>query len=534
MNKRASFIRKIAYLVALVVLAIPIFRLSEPATAKRDGGRLAQLRTVHQLGQANLGEVDPASETMRFLTLGLRGVAVTALWEKANYYRKVEDWTNLTATLEQLAKLQPNFITFWKYQAWNLTYNVSVEFDDYHDRYYYVIRGINFLKEGERYNSDNPQLLSDLGWFIGHKIGRADEHEQYRRLFKADPDFHPPDRTPDERDNWLVSKEWYQKAVDAVDIKHKGLGKKSPAMFFSDPAKSQMSYAEAIEEDGFFDKGHRGWTKAGEEWRQFGRRPIEHSFGPLLRLGEEPRLAKEVADLRAELDGLVPGLREQLADGKRQALTADERKLLETPREQIAADDAPEWYRLDDRVKVSDRDVADRIASDQPEKKNQVFKLVRRLDESERELQYTQSYKHNLNYDYWQLRCDFEQTANALAARESMYRARAAARAADIEKAKQLYHDAFSKWRLVVDEFPALLEDDTVFGDDLIQDTKRYRDVLDQRSETLDETYPLWDALEKFDAEKVFAEEIAKHRESRSASEDAKKAPGQSADIRQQ
>ena len=26
-------------------------------------------------------------------------------------------------------------------------------------------------------------------WYVGQKIGRADEHKQYRRLFKADNDF---------------------------------------------------------------------------------------------------------------------------------------------------------------------------------------------------------------------------------------------------------------------------------------------------------------------------------------------------------
>ncbi|MEX2316838.1 MAG: hypothetical protein WD669_06790 [Pirellulales bacterium] len=515
MTERASFYRKIAYLAAFVVLAIFIFWLSTPATANRDGGRLAQLRKEYQLGQANLGEVDPASETMRFLTLGLRGVAVTALWEKANYYKKTEDWTNLTATLEQLAKLQPNFITFWKYQAWNLTYNVSVEFDDYHDRYYYVIRGINFLKEGERYNADNPQLLSDLGWFLGHKIGRADEHVEYRRLFKADPDFHPADRTPDERDNWLVSKEWYQKSIDAIDIKHKSLGGKSPALFYSDPAKSQMSYAEAIEEEGFFDKARRAWTKAGEEWREFGRRPIQHSLGPLLRLGEEPRLTKEVADLRAELDRMDPELRGNLIEEKKQALTADERKLNDTPVAEISATDSEQWYRLQDRVKVSDRDVADRLSKNaSADVAKQVLRLVRRLEEAEQDLRYTQSYKHNVNYDFWELRCDYEQTANALAAHELMFRARAAARSADVKQAKQLYHDGFAKFRLVLDEFPALIEEDIVFGDNIVENTKRYRDVLDQLGESLDETYPLWDALEKFDRENVFAQERAKHRQS--------------------
>jgi hypothetical protein len=290
MTQRDSFHRKIVYLVAMAVLAVVVFWLSTPASADKEGGQLAKLRERYGLGQANLGQVDPASETMRFLTLGLRGVAVTLLWEKANYYKKVEDWTNLTATLEQLAKLQPNFITFWKYQAWNLTYNVSVEFDDYRDRYYYVRRGIEFLKEGERYNRDNPQLLSELGWFHGHKLGRADEKTEYRRLFKNDDDYHPPDRTPDQRDNWLVAKEWYLKAIEAVDKGGKSIGKKSPRDFYSDPAKAQINYAEAIEDEGSFEKARRAWVLAGQEWRDFGRKPILHSFGDWLQLGEEPRL----------------------------------------------------------------------------------------------------------------------------------------------------------------------------------------------------------------------------------------------------
>ena len=272
MTERTSFYRKLAYPARSSCWRSRSCGSACRRPRPRPGGKLAQLRNEYNLSQVNLGEVDPASETIKLATLGLRGVAVNLLWEKANYYKKIEDWTNLTATLEQLAKLQPNFITFWKFQAWNLTYNVSVEFDDYHDRYYYVRRGIQFLQEGERYNADNPQLLWDLGWFIGQKIGRADEYVQYRRLFKEDDDFHPADRTPDERDNWLVGKEWYLKAIDAVDNKGKSLGRKSPRDFYSSPAKSQMNYAEAIEEEGYFDKARRAWMKAGEEWRQFGNK----------------------------------------------------------------------------------------------------------------------------------------------------------------------------------------------------------------------------------------------------------------------
>ena len=147
MTERTSFYRKIAYLRRDRRAGVSD-RLAQRAGDDHEAKAASWPSCGRNTSsaQVNLGEVDPASETIKLATLGLRGVAVNLLWEKANYYKKAEDWTNLTATLEQLAKLQPNFITFWKFQAWNLTYNVSVEFDDYRDRYYYVRRGIEFLQ----------------------------------------------------------------------------------------------------------------------------------------------------------------------------------------------------------------------------------------------------------------------------------------------------------------------------------------------------------------------------------------------------
>jgi hypothetical protein len=517
-TERASFFRKIAYGIAIAVLAVGMMWLSAPATVtkeggRRPGGRLSELRHDYRLSQVNLGEVDPASETIKLATLGMRGVAVNLLWEKANYYKKVEDWTNLTATLEQLAKLQPNFIIFWQFQAWNLTYNVSVEFDDYRDRYYYVRRGIEFLKDGERYNVDHPRLLWDLGWFIGQKIGRADENVQYRRLFKEDDDFHPPDRTLEERDNWLVGKEWYEKAIDAVDNKGHSLGRKSPRDFYSSPAKSQMNYAEAIEEEGYFEKARRAWITAAEEWREFGNTIIEHSTGVKLQLGSQPRLEKELAETRAKLDAMGPGVRETLAEEKRQALTTEERQLLETPREKLTREQADQLYHVDAKLKVSDREVAERIARDEPERANEALQLASELERQELRLRYTINYKRDANYDYWQTRADFEQTRNALDAREAMYNARKAFERADLLEAKRLYQEGFAKWRLVVDEFPSILDEESTTGDDILDYIKDYRDVLDQLDETLGEDFPLWEVIEKFDREQDFAEELQEHRQ---------------------
>ena len=149
----------------------------EPAARRTEspGGKLAQLRDEYGLSQADLGEIDPTSEALKLATLGMRGPAANIMWQKANEYKKTEDWMAFSAALEQIIRLQPNFINVWRFQAWNLSYNISVEFDDYHDRYYWVMKGINFIIGGTRYNKNEPRLLYDVGWFIAQKIGRADE-----------------------------------------------------------------------------------------------------------------------------------------------------------------------------------------------------------------------------------------------------------------------------------------------------------------------------------------------------------------------
>src|SRR5688572_16069757 len=132
-----SFVRKVVYLAAIAILLLPIAYLSQPATITRGeggtsgsaGGKLAKLRVEYNLSQAELGEIDPASETMKLATLGLRGVAVNALWISALHYQKTKDFNNLELTVKQIIRLQPNFLKVWDFQAHNLSYNTSVEFD---------------------------------------------------------------------------------------------------------------------------------------------------------------------------------------------------------------------------------------------------------------------------------------------------------------------------------------------------------------------------------------------------------------------
>ena len=90
----------------------------------------------------------------------------------------------------------------------NMSYNTSVEFDDYRERYRWVIKGIDYLIKGIEYNQTEPRLQWETGWTISQKIGRSDEHKYYRRLFKADDEFHDAHgagRWPSATTGWWAS-----------------------------------------------------------------------------------------------------------------------------------------------------------------------------------------------------------------------------------------------------------------------------------------------------------------------------------------
>ncbi|QDT68199.1 hypothetical protein MalM25_11160 [Planctomycetes bacterium MalM25] len=516
MNQRSSFLRKVVYGVLIAALLFPLSLLSAPATVDSPGGTLAQLRTEHRLSQANLGEIDPASETVKLATLGLRGVAAQFLWRNAMHYKKVEDWTNLTVALEQLAKLQPNFVTFWKFQSWNLSYNVSVEFDDYHDRYYWVRRGIQFLEQGLEYNRDTPALQWEHGWVLGQKIGRADEKVQYRRLFKADDEYHPEDRPPKDRDNWLVSKEAYLESVAAVDERGADLGKKSPSIFYSSAPKSQMNYAEAIEEEGLFDRGVSAWKLAGEEWREFGNVPIEHSTGKILVFNDEDYLAERIEELGEQLAGIVDGVEEQILEGLRDSLTDAQRAAYDKPATDRSEEEYELAYEAQSVLKITPAMIAKKVGEMSPENARRSKELAAELADKEQTLRYIRNYQDTTNYDYWALRCEFEQMKAAYTARSSIYRARRLFREeADIEGALGLYEEGFRQWAKVFEEYPALKDGDGTTGDDVMVYITEYNNVLEQLDEEIGDDFPLWEIIENFDAEQVFALQLRERNQRR-------------------
>ena len=516
MNSNNSFFRKMVYLLILMMVAVPIVWLGRPSSPGDQGGKLAQERTEARLGQADLGAIDPASETIRLATLGLRGIAVTMLWNAANNYKKTEDWTAFQSTLEQLARLQPYFVKVWQYQAWNLSYNVSVELDNVRDRFYYVKQGIEYLMDGIGYNRDHPRLLDDLGWFTGNKVGRADEHEIYRKLYKLDEDLNPND-DPTLRDNWLASKHWYEQAVASVDEKGQSLSTMNPTTFFDSPARSQISYAEAIEEEGIFgETAKRAWRDGGRLWKEYGEREMPSTDDFMIRLVDENKWKLEAARLRNELDALDPGIEAKMKEEAQGQLTADQRRVWEALPADPSADEQKWHTEALGLMDVSVPKIAARIAKDKPENAAKAQSLAAQIEDANRRANLISSNRDVANYEYWRIRCDLEQSPESLKARDFAHQAEKRFAEGDPEGAMELYEQSFVEWGKALDQFPEMPRDSTT-GGDLMEFIEDYAVVLEQLDLSLEDEevanrFALWELLEINDQQRKFAGAIEAYK----------------------
>jgi hypothetical protein len=188
--KQRSLRRKLIYfglILALFTISL-IHRLwvVEPASYN------LQLRAVAQ-GQAEL-----TSSAVRLSMFGSRGLATAILWPLALEHTKRHQWNKLELVVKSITVLQPNFVTPWLFQSWNLSFNVAVECDRTRDKYFYITRGMQLLAEGERRHQGsalavggessprfpgNPDMRFYEGVFYLRKIGLSDEKNAMRCLF---------------------------------------------------------------------------------------------------------------------------------------------------------------------------------------------------------------------------------------------------------------------------------------------------------------------------------------------------------------
>jgi hypothetical protein len=138
------------------------------------------------VGLTRIAPLENAPPVLAFTTValgGFRGLIANALWIRANDLQNDGKYFEMVQLADWITKLEPTFVQVWTVQAWNMAYNISVKFPDPEDRWRWVQRGIELLRdEALRYNPNEALLYRELGWFFQHKMGQNldDAHLVYK------------------------------------------------------------------------------------------------------------------------------------------------------------------------------------------------------------------------------------------------------------------------------------------------------------------------------------------------------------------
>ena len=499
------------------MLLFPLYWLSQPATNAasgvqgKPGGMLARLRNDYHLSEAQLGEIDPGSVTIKLATLGMRGVAANILWEKATDYKMRKDWTNFGATLNQITKVQPNFINVWTNQAWNLSYNFSVEFDDYRERYRWVIKGFDFLNDGIKYNEDQPRFA------VGNGPDDLAKDRQGRRGQTVPPALGRRHRLPrfaaagharrlsglPRPSRQLAGRQGLVRKVGRDDRRIED------AQDGPKPADLPFQRTDVPDElrrgDGegrrLRRSGAKAWADASTEWHRYGSEDIPSSFTRegsdepiILHLNEEEAEAEIAKQKIAELEKMQPGLREKIIAEKKAALPSAQRIALDTPETERTEKQRQLAFQAAEAIGVGHDEVARRITGS-PERREAAKKLAKEAREHEQLSMYTNRYRSTVNFDYWNSHAKTEQGRDLLTARQLIYKGDRAYADGDMKDAESFYWDGLQAWRKVLDAHQEYLKDQTT-NEDLIDIIRRYRQVLAQRDKKLPQPFILQDVID--------------------------------------
>lgn len=156
--------KKILLLLLAVVMLVSSTLMQRQLNRDRDA-----------LGLTRVTPLENAPPLLAFTTValgGFRGLIANFLWIRASELQEDDKFFEMAQLSDWITKLEPHFAAVWVFQAWNMSYNISVKFKDYPDRWRWVERGIELLRdEGLKYNPDDTQLYRELAWHFQHKMG---------------------------------------------------------------------------------------------------------------------------------------------------------------------------------------------------------------------------------------------------------------------------------------------------------------------------------------------------------------------------
>ncbi|MHC4713801.1 MAG: hypothetical protein ACYTAN_11115 [Planctomycetota bacterium] len=101
---------------------------------------------------------------------GFRGIAVDILWVQADTMMNNKQYYQLATLYEMISTLQPNFPSVWEFNAWNLAFNISVEWGRVEEKWDWIKQGIKFAEKGFELNPDSASLAFYVAFLYGRKV----------------------------------------------------------------------------------------------------------------------------------------------------------------------------------------------------------------------------------------------------------------------------------------------------------------------------------------------------------------------------
>lgn len=452
--------RKTASVVGILVLLIPIVLLGMPASGRDSGGggMLAQLRSEHDLGESDLGQIDPTSSTMSFVLLGMRGIAVNMLHLQIDDYKTRKEWALMRSTTEAAITLQPHYIAVWRYLGWNLSWNVSAEWDAVPDRYFWVKEGGKFYQRGTRRNDTVPELTYETGRVWGQKIGMSDEWRYFREYFKTDPDSRTfpngvdADINPNQLDNYLVAKEWFEESNTREENRTQHIMART--LFRSQAARSQLSYADALQRDVRFITASRFRDDAASDEEAEEKAYAARQGNFALARQEWGEGFREWTERFGQEEFQVVGLAKQVLF----RLEADE-------------DDVRELAERQKDLGITEREI--RTAID--------------------------SYQKMVNYNYWRTRSQAEadESTGTSEAHRLVYEGELKLRSGNPEEARDMLVRGMARFAQLIEDYPDLRDEDLTV-EEAVWCVLLWTKTLELLGEQVPATFPLKSTWDKY------------------------------------
>ena len=133
-KRSATLIQAAALAVAAICVALAA-SLQSPINAQRKELQLVMQSEIYK-------ELPPEYAWVSAFGGAFRGIAVNFLWMRADSLKEEGKYYDAHQLAKWICTLQPRFADVWNFQAWNMSYNISVATHTAQERWQWVYNGI--------------------------------------------------------------------------------------------------------------------------------------------------------------------------------------------------------------------------------------------------------------------------------------------------------------------------------------------------------------------------------------------------------